>query len=260
MKYHRTRPLHVEFNLTDACNLNCKGCSHFSPLAPREFIPLKNLERDVNILSRNCPDIPEVAIIGGEPLIYPQITEAIKILRTGFPNSKIELYTNGIVLEWMKDEFWEAAKKCDVIISITRYPIKFDYEHVENLCKKNSVKWNIFYDRGQKDGFFHFSLDKSGEQNPYISHFKCFNFGCLTVKDGKIFPCPISACVGHLNRAFNLDFKHSTGDFLKIEDVKNTKDLLSLRNHPVPFCKYCRETRVGEPYGASKRLPEEWVD
>ena len=33
-------------NLVDHCNLNCKYCDHFSPVAEEKYVDIKELERD----------------------------------------------------------------------------------------------------------------------------------------------------------------------------------------------------------------------
>ena len=65
-----TRPLRLEFVVTDYCNLNCVGCTHYSPLAAKEFEPLEQLERNMSHLSEVCRgQIRQLYLIGGETLL-----------------------------------------------------------------------------------------------------------------------------------------------------------------------------------------------
>ena len=34
-------------DIVDHCNLNCKGCGHFSPLASKSFLDLETFENDL---------------------------------------------------------------------------------------------------------------------------------------------------------------------------------------------------------------------
>ena len=36
-----------EYHLNDHCNLNCKGCDHFSPLAEEKFTNYEQFEKDM---------------------------------------------------------------------------------------------------------------------------------------------------------------------------------------------------------------------
>ena len=37
-------------DIVDHCNLNCKGCGHFSPLASKSFLDLETFENDLRRL------------------------------------------------------------------------------------------------------------------------------------------------------------------------------------------------------------------
>lgn len=256
----RTMPLRLEFVLSDYCNLNCRGCTHYSPLAPREFEPLDMLERNMAHLSSVCgAEVKSAYLIGGEPLLYPGIAQAMRLLRKYFPAQDLYVFTNGIALPKMDNDFWEAAADCDIIIAITRYPIRFDYDAVMKICQSRKVRTEVFGDRSQPDSFFKFGLDPEKRQNPRISHYKCYNRGCVSVIGERVYPCSISACVGHLNRVFGTRFTHEKGDWTDVSEVRSAKDIFRLRDKPVPFCGYCARP---EPvsYGPSQRQVDEWTN
>lgn len=252
-------PLHIEFVLTDYCNLNCKGCTHYSPVAPKEFESLASLERDMSHLSAICDGkLHSVYLIGGEPLLYPQLEEAMKLTEKYFPNCLHHLFTNGLKLPLMPPTFWSTARECNFIIALTRYPVKFDYDAVARLCRENGVAVEVFGDRSQSQSFFRFALDPNKKQPKRYRHFACYNRGCISIIDGKMFPCPMSACVNHLNNRFGTNFIHQQGDYLVVSDIKSISQIKRLRDKSVPFCGYCRKPTV-TVHAPSKRSVEEWV-
>lgn len=253
-------PLRLEFILTDSCNLNCRGCTHYSSLAPAEFVAPEQTIREMRHLGRVCGnDISQVYLIGGETLLYPHLPEVMDALREAFPTQELSIFTNGLILGKMSEEFWDAVRRNDAVIAITRYPVKFDYAKVERICEEKGVKTAIFGDRSLADSFFRFPLDPEGKQNPRIAHFKCFNRGCVSVTDGYVYPCSISACVKHLNKATGTNFEHKPGDRIAVEDVKSAAQIRRLRDKPAPFCSYCKKAE-SRPYALSKREKSEWVD
>lgn len=260
-RHNKHNPLRLEFILSDYCNLNCKGCTHFSPVAPRHFISIElfedNLKHISAVVSKNIKDF---YIIGGEPLLYPYLKEVMKLMRKYFPFGNISIFTNGILLPKMDNEFWQISKSLEIQIAITRYPIKFDYDSVINLCNINGIDYRVFGDRSLADSFFRFGLDETGSQNPRISHFKCYNRGCISVTEDKIFPCSISACSNHLNSTFGTEFEHHSKDFILIKDLKTVEQIRNLRDKPVPFCRYCVNPPVAVAYSTSKRQLSEWVN
>lgn len=257
---HRSRPLHIEFNLTDFCNLNCKGCSHYSPIAPKEFEGLQSLQNSLAKISgaKNSSLIKEVYLIGGETLLYPSLITAMKLTRRYFPHAKISIFTNGLLIPKLDEEFWEVCRSTACVMAITRYPVNFDYENAENICRREGVPVEIFGDRSVKNSFFKLPLDPEKKQNPKLSHFRCYSFGCVTVDHGRIFPCSQSACIRHLNNRFSTDFQWEKGDYIDVDRLKDVNEILQLRNKPVPFCRYCRHQSVVD-YGPSKRVLSEWT-
>lgn len=257
----RKQPLRLEFVLTDYCNLNCVGCTHYSPLAPKEFEPVDRLEREAAHLGRVCGGkIKKVFLIGGETLLYPEINAGMEILRRHFPDSKQYIFTNGLLLPRMSDEFWTTARDTHTIMAVTRYPVNFDYEAAIKLCKDKGVEVEVFGDRSMKDSFFRFALDPTGSQNGRLSHFKCYNRGCVSITGGKIYPCSISACIRHLNSAFSANFEHVDGDYINVMDVEGSNDIKRLRDRAVPFCRYCKMPPETVRYRRSERKAEEWMD
>lgn len=122
-------PMRLEFVVTDYCNLNCRGCTHYSPLAPREFEQLERLSLSMKQLAGICGSkVKSAYLIGGETLLYPHLIEAMEALRKYFTTQKLYIFTNGLALPKMSDEFFDTARRLDFIVAVTRYPIKFDYE------------------------------------------------------------------------------------------------------------------------------------
>ncbi|MDO4319447.1 MAG: radical SAM protein [Bacteroidales bacterium] len=256
----RTRELRLEFVVTDYCNLNCVGCTHYSPLAKKEFEPLDMLERNMAHLAKVCQGkIKRLYLIGGETLLYPDLKPAMNMLRHYFPDGELYIFTNGLMLPKMDDEFWQMSRDLGFIIALTRYPIKFDYDAVEDLCRRQNVRHIVFDDRSMANSFFKFALDPEKKQNGRLSHFKCYNRGCLSVVGDRLYPCSISACVDHLNKAHGTKFEHCKGDWLEVSEITDVSQIKRLRDTKVPFCDYCVYPITSVKYAPSKRERSEWV-
>ncbi|MCM1377519.1 MAG: radical SAM protein [Clostridium sp.] len=259
VKAHRSTPLRLEFILTDHCNLNCKGCTHYSPLVDADSRePLERVIDSMEKLGRlNDGRVEECYLIGGETLLYPWLEESMEALRKNFPNATLKIFTNGLLIPRMTESFWKKARELDIVLAITRYPVKFDYDASEVICRKNRVRCEIFGDRSLADSFFKFGLDPEGKQNPRIAHFKCYNSTCTSVVGGRVYPCSISACVGHLNLRFGTQYKHLRGDYLEIDKIQNLSEIDRMRKKAVPFCRYCKAAEEVK-YGPSHRELSEW--
>lgn len=255
----RSEPLRVEFVVTDHCNLNCRGCTHYSPIVPEEYADHDQLLRSMEHIAAACGDsLEEVYLIGGETLLYPRLCEAMRAMRCVFPSQRIYVFTNGLLLPRMSEEFWKTVVDERVIIAMTRYPVKFDYDAAEQLCRDRGAQLEVFADRSGSFTFFRNPLDPSKRQNGRLRHFKCFNSTCLSVVGSRLYPCSISGCVSHLNRRFGTSFTHCKGDYIEVSDIRSASQLRRLRNNPTPFCSYCCKPQE-RPHAISRREAEEWV-
>ena len=99
-----------EVALAEHCNLRCAGCDHFSPIAEPEFADIKEFERDFSRLSELFNgQAQEIHLLGGEPLLNPDIVLFLQVARKSFPQAIIDITTNGLLLKQMSEEFWTAC-------------------------------------------------------------------------------------------------------------------------------------------------------
>ena len=109
------------------CNLNCKNCDVYSPLAKKEFVTYEQFSSDIEKLKALDPERDlMVAFMGGEPLLNPDLTKMINKAVELYPNSEKKILTNGILLEKMDNDFWEAVKRANMNFAITKYPININ--------------------------------------------------------------------------------------------------------------------------------------
>lgn len=234
---------------------------HYSPLADKEFADFDRMLMSMAHLGRIGGDkVAQAYLIGGETLLYPRLVEAMEALRRHFPTQQLFVFTNGLLLPRMSDEFWATARRLDITIALTIYPIKFDYDAVQALCRERGVRFEIFGDRSDANTFWRFALDPTKKQNRRLAHFKCYNRGCVSIIGNRLYPCSISACVSHLNKAAGTDFRHESADWLVVDDITDISQVKRLRDNPVLFCGYCVNPPSTTAYGPSRRLASEWVN
>lgn len=258
--------LYFETHLVEHCNLNCKGCAHFSPLAEKKFAKLNCFLRDIKRIKYIARgELLFVKLLGGEPLLHPQINEFILGFREIFPNTPLRLLTNGILLPTMESDFWNVCREGDVILEITKYPIAIDYVEIHNVLEKNGAK---FVYRGNTDEeekkFRHLCLDLKGQQNNLLSFEKCtWGNGAICLSDGKLFSCPIPAYIGHFNNYFEKNIPICEDDYVDIYKTDNVSEILERLSKPMKFCRYCNVEAGGvdynTPYELSKREIAEWI-
>ena len=75
--------LFFDVEVTQHCNLNCKGCDSLAPLAGEEYLTIEECEKDLRRLSEVSGGIVEhINILGGEPLLHPYIDQFLSLTST----------------------------------------------------------------------------------------------------------------------------------------------------------------------------------
>lgn len=254
---------HFEVNIVKHCNLNCKGCDHFSPLVKSGFMPVEVFRRDMERMAELFEgEAEKIYLLGGEPLLHPNLIDFMEIGRKNFSRAKIAVITNGILLPKMKTVFWEACKKNAIEILPTRYPIAIDYEKMGEVARSYGVEYAIFGDTQDNAKMLWYEpLDLSGSHNPADQFAICrqANF-CITLDHGRIYTCVVVPGVSAFNDYFQMNLEITEADSIDIYKAKSADEILDFLWRPIPFCKYCawEKHTQGNPWERSKRDIREW--
>lgn len=249
----------LEIHLADHCILNCYSCAHYSPIAPKAFCDLNTLKESLKRLSKMQESFYEIHLLGGEPLLNPDIVDAIRIVRKFFDKTDIILVTNGILLPQMSDLFWKICRSCDIMIGITIYPIEIEYDKLISLCEEKFVKYKIFGDRNDKN-WYCFKLNyHEKNSNSNLNYEKCWLKVCWQLKGDRIYSCPTSAYIDFINNKFGTHFKIRKNDYLQVNKLFTKYQLRLFKFKAKPFCSYCVFPLQSMDWKPSGRDIEEWV-
>ena len=257
--------LSFEVHIADHCNLNCVGCAHFSPLAEPAFADIEIFKRDFIRMGELFADkCTSVFLLGGEPLLNPEINKFMEIARENFPSDKTKIYivTNGILLLKQNEDFWRTCHDKNIIISMTHYPIKLDIEGIKASAKKFEVKFQ-YHNSADVDKTMHkIPIDLTGKGNAPRNFLKCGDGnGCIFLGNGKLYTCVFMPNIRFFNKAFNQNIPVTEADYIDIySDITPDEIFRRLATH-VPACSYCNMDafQSGLEWRVSKREMSEWV-
>jgi len=253
--------IHFSIHLTEHCNLNCRSCSHFCNLHPKEeFLSLEEFQKDFERLSELFHGEAEyIHLMGGEPLLHPQLTEFFPIARKCFPDADLKILTNGILLPQMSDEFWENCARYDIMITPSLFPLKIDYKALQKKAETFGVKLLMVW---EKSTFRKDVLDLRGFQDPVMNFLQCWHpHNCTFFAHGKFCTCNIPLNIGNFNDYFHQNLKVSRLDYIDIYEAKSGKEILEFLAKPIPFCRYCALNKCvsGLPWSQSAFDISEWT-
>lgn len=108
----------LETMITQVCNLSCTGCTNYSDLSHRGYVPW-NTGKQQLVEWLDCINIQEFGIMGGEPMINPEWQQWVAGARQLMPRARIRFTTNGLLLHKAPDivDFFEQVG--DVTFKIT---------------------------------------------------------------------------------------------------------------------------------------------
>ena len=234
---------YLETNIVDNCNLNCKGCAHFSNICRPYFVTPEDLAKDLYIINNHF-HLLCFRLLGGEPLIHPKLDEIVKVARAMLPKTELVLVTNGILIPKINREIIDSLRDNNVIVSISLYKPteKLLSKIIERLNKEN-IKYFINDDYFKKPEVitqFHtrLSTEKNNEGSQVSQN--CGGRFCRFLRDGKISKCYYPLLINNLNDLFNTDFTISEDDFITLSEITDGWEAIEQLNRPISFCDYCR--------------------
>ncbi|MFA7689101.1 MAG: radical SAM protein [Bacilli bacterium] len=256
---------YLEIHLADHCNLNCKGCCHFSPIASKKFPNINKFEKDIKRLSELIHGkLKRLIFMGGEPLLNKDIEKYLLLSKKHFPNTDVQILTNGLLLPTMSDSFWTTCKSLDIQIDITKYPVNFNYDVIIKKIKKLGLNY-FLYDDGISIGkkFDKYVFDEEGKQNKEDNFYNncVMAVDCAYFVDGRIYPCQLAHNIKIYNKYFSKSFKQSKKDYIDIYKVKDEKEIYQFLTKPIPFCRYCDFIRKDKiEWGMHVKGNNDWSD
>ena len=203
------------FHIVEHCNLNCQMCNKFSPIADEGVIDSQRVIQDVERLAKiTNRKARTIVISGGEPLLHPELESIIKGMHKSFPDVRIQLQTNGLLLAKKEDTFFEMCKKNNTFLWITKYPIKFDYDSISEKCAKYDL--DIVEAVEEEKTSWKFTMDIKGKQPKWMALFCWMHGECINIVNGRLYACGFMHSSQHFEKNFGVKFKRRNEDYVDL--------------------------------------------
>ncbi len=195
-KYSRLVLWHVNLHITDRCSLRCRDCSVFIPYikepADRD---LKGVMRDIDLLFGVVDKVPEFHLLGGEPMLYPQLSELLEYIGERYRNKigELAIATNGTLKASDKLLTLASTHKVKFIISDYRSSAYFDgRQRSKELCDQLEAA-GIDYIYAIKDKWYDFgnpeNVKHELDEEKKIERFSACRSINRILKDGRLYYC-----------------------------------------------------------------------
>lgn len=204
----------------------------------------------------------QIKLLGGEPLLHPQVDDFIRCTREYFPVGDIKILTNGTLLPAMNDEFWKVCHDTGTIVYYTKYPIKLNTETIEQKAKKYNVIVEVFNMEDNIKQLVYEPIDLEGKQNAEKNFYDCYRSNyCITLKHGKMYTCLKPAHMHLFNEFFHKDVQLDERNGIDIYKAKTGQEILEYLTKPIPMCAYCNREAItmGHAWECSKKNISEFT-
>ena len=197
----------LETMATQVCNLSCEGCTNYSDLPHSGYVPWSVMHNDLSEWLKIL-DIPDFGIMGGEPLINPEIRQWIQGIRDLLPTSQIRFTTNGILLNKHIDIVDRLHEIGNVVFKITVHREDaqveetiqriFDRYSWEPITEYGINRWTtgdrVRFQVNRPTTFIKTYQGSYKEMMPYVStadasFAECIQQTCPLLHKGRIYKC-----------------------------------------------------------------------
>lgn len=263
-----------QYNITDDCNLKCNHCNVGCDVVQNPFyVELNQFKTDMKrlkqIIQSNKHNLSfHISLLGGEPLLHPDLVEMISFSRNLFKdlNISIDVITNGINLLNMPNAFYYEMQKENTFIVITKFPININYNIINKELKNLHIKhsymgellndWNFQDDYIENTKTIKFAVVEVSKEKQDCNIRKCLSNQFKdrvniypTIYKDKIFTCPpkIGQYIKNqlqfspqkdYNFTRGLKENNFKGDYSLLKDLENIDDFLSFVENDT-FCSHC---------------------
>jgi organic radical activating enzyme len=244
----------VEINAVWHCNISCQSCSHGSPEMPRDRCadPAKVTE-DLRALS-NWMRVEHVRVLGGEPLLHPDIVALLAAIRSAGITDTARVLTNGLRLHDQAPAFWDAVDEIHVsVYPNTARQIAARRELIERLAAESGTVLLFKYFDYFRVAFRPDDHDDELTQLIYDTCQIGNSWRCLTVENGTLYRCPQSAPA--TDRAAITRVSEGIG----ISGIRDVGELRAWIENPspLPSCATCAGSAgLRHPHKMRRPVPE----
>lgn len=222
----------IQISLTERCTLKCRKCAHACFAVDNrtvEDMPLEMVFQSADAFFSKADFVRDFVLIGGEPLLYQRLPEAISYIGERYRKQIGKLYitTNGTVLP--NEDVLKMCKKYDLIVNISNYSaelphLKDHYKRLTGLLERNGVECLLGKeDRIWMDYGFDF-VDRRGTPEELIQVFDACKTPCREVRGNRLYYCVMARSVSE-----NLGFHVGQDDYLDLTALtgENGKKVLT---------------------------------
>ncbi len=264
--FHKLYIALTQITLTERCTLKCKKCAHgcFAvDYSTASDLTLEQVFKSADYFFSKVDFIKEFVLIGGEPLLYKELPQAIQYIGEEY-REKIGTYTittNGTIVP--DEEVLKLCKKYNVLFRISNYShqiprLKEAYQRLTDTLNEHGIAFLL----GEEDfewmdyGFEY--VKRESDEDVLIKVFDACKTPCREIRENKFYFCVMA-------RSVSDNLKLHVGeqdylDFLKLDVTEYKKEVLEYSlgysdKGYLDMCRFCNGAEANDkPIPAAEQV------
>lgn len=239
----------VQMCVTERCTLKCVKCAHacYAVKKDSEDMSVEQIKYSVDCLFSRFDYINQFVLIGGEPLLYRNLTDIIRYVGENYRNqiNRFAITTNGTIIP--SEEVLEVCREYKLFFDISNYSnaipnLKKQYEKMCSVLEQNSIQYSLASpDREWYDYGFEY-VDHGNDENKITLVFDNCNTACHEIRENRFYYCVMARSVSE-----NLHMRIGHDDYLDLEKLDGVywkKELIEYtqgysEKGYLDMCNYC---------------------
>lgn len=235
--FSRPRLKQFDVNIVDHCNMKCKGCLRYSNLVDEPaYADFDGMIRDWKQIKRLFWGVERVKLMGGEPMLNPNLCDFIREARSAFPDADVMVTTNALLINENCHKLFETMKENNVFFDISLYqPLEKKIDRIKDILDSNGV----WYEINSTKGNFYKIRSAEPRYNPEEMYEACQAKNCHHLREGKISVCSAPQYAHYMNERYGTKMPTNAGVYDIYDSGIDSWELDDRLSHSFENCRYC---------------------
>lgn len=207
--------------LTERCTLKCKNCAHgcYRVSADNEDMSLEDVYKSADAFFKRVDYIDEFQLIGGEPLLYKKLEEAVRYVGERYRNriNILGITTNGSILP--KQNVLDALRAHGVLVRISNYGkavprLRKSYEKLTELLERNGIQYRLTAEEWEWMDYGFEYVNRGTDERLLEAVFNSCQTPCREVRGNQLHFCVMARSISE-----NLAYHVGEKDYLDLDEL-----------------------------------------
>jgi len=252
--------------LTERCSLKCRKCAHGCYAVNNSLacdLTSEQVYSSADSFFEKVDFIQEFVLIGGEPLLYKQLPEAVQYIGEHYRKQMgiFSITTNGTIVP--DEETLKMCKQYNVLFRISNYSgtipgLAAAYDRLTAKLQEKGIEYELGKAESEWTDYGFDYLNRNASEEELTRVFDACQTSCREIRENRYYFCVMARSVSE-----NLGFRIGQNDFLDLaalrgEDYK--KELLEFNlgyseKGYLDMCNHCYGAeRVNYPVQAAEQV------